>query len=519
MFEFPLLAHHSDCAAPMKPKVQDAVQASAVVEAVTDTDVVSRSSTNATESEETTRVPIYTINGTGEQTMYSEQSTYETRQAAMSAFSLLEEDTRPSHRDGYQRKHGNQGSNSPIWRNHKKHFFILSAAGKPIYTRYGDETKLSSFMGVIQVVIAYFSDEGDTLRSIRAGDHLFVFQTCGPLHLVAVSCTGENEYQLRCQLDMLFNQIAMTLTVLQLDRIFEQRVNYDLRNLLSGTEKFMDTLATSFQRDSSVFLESIQSSHVPMRIRDRVTQTLLSSLPPKQLLFGMLFAKDRLITLLRPRNYTLHPKDVLLLHNMILSSSAFRTVESWTPVCLPHFNHHGFLHAYVCFITPDLCLALLSAEKDAFFVHSDYKGRVVTALTTLGVVPELDASLPILGFSVLEMSIPGLRHCIVKSRTLGQFVEPLPIAPYTRSQDLKRLRRLYQYGLELCTRKLSPHRMACFTTGKETVVCQTSDTTEIYAAFGPLARKDVVLSGLQELRRWARNNEESLFMNTAPLLH
>ncbi|KAH6572217.1 hypothetical protein BASA62_003510, partial [Batrachochytrium salamandrivorans] len=47
----------------------------------------------------------------------------------------------------------------------------------------------------------------------------------------------------------------------------------------------------------------------------------------------------------------------------------------------------------------------------------------------------------------------------------------------------------------------------------------TSDTTEIYAAFGPLARKDVVLSGLQELRRWARNNEESLFMNTAPLLH
>ncbi|KAJ1340540.1 hypothetical protein BSLG_004634 [Batrachochytrium salamandrivorans] len=431
MFEFPLLAHHSDCAAPMKPKVQDAVQASAVVEAVTDTDVVSRSSTNATESEETTRVPIYTINGTGEQTMYSEQSTYETRQAAMSAFSLLEEDTRPSHRDGYQRKHGNQGSNSPIWRNHKKHFFILSAAGKPIYTRYGDETKLSSFMGVIQVVIAYFSDEGDTLRSIRAGDHLFVFQTCGPLHLVAVSCTGENEYQLRCQLDMLFNQIAMTLTVLQLDRIFEQRVNYDLRNLLS----------------------------------------------------------------------------------------AFRTVESWTPVCLPHFNHHGFLHAYVCFITPDLCLALLSAEKDAFFVHSDYKGRVVTALTTLGVVPELDASLPILGFSVLEMSVPGLRHCIVKSRTLGQFVEPLPIAPYTRSQDLKRLRRLYQYGLELCTRKLSSHRMACFTTGKETVVCQTSDTTEIYAAFGPLARKDVVLSGLQELRRWARNNEESLFMNTAPLLH
>ncbi|KAH6581635.1 hypothetical protein BASA60_002297 [Batrachochytrium salamandrivorans] len=322
----------------------------------------------------------------------------------------------------------------------RKHFFILSAAGKPIYTRYGDETKLSSFMGVIQVVIAYFSDEGDTLRSIRAGDHLFVFQTCGPLHLVAVSCTGENEYQLRCQLDMLFNQIAMTLTVLQLDRIFEQRVNYDLRNLLSGTEKFMDTLATSFQRDSSVFLESIQSSHVPMRIRDRVTQTLLSSLPPKQLLFGMLFAKDRLITLLRPKELHVTPKSVS--HCGVTGHLS----------CLPHFNHHGFLHAYTLH-----CRSLVSV--------------------------------------CVEMSVPGRRHCIVKSRTLGQFVEPLPIAPYTRSPGSQAAATLYQYGLELCTRKLSSHRMACFTTGKETVVCQTSDTTEIYAAFGPLARKDVVLSG------------------------
>jgi hypothetical protein len=43
------------------------------------------------------------------------------------------------------------------WRRKKKHFFILSEAGKPIYARHGDENELASLMAVIQVISMFRS--------------------------------------------------------------------------------------------------------------------------------------------------------------------------------------------------------------------------------------------------------------------------------------------------------------------------------------------------------------------------
>ena len=37
------------------------------------------------------------------------------------------------------------------WARRSKHFFILSDAGKPIFSRWGDEQELATFMGVLQV--------------------------------------------------------------------------------------------------------------------------------------------------------------------------------------------------------------------------------------------------------------------------------------------------------------------------------------------------------------------------------
>ena len=36
---------------------------------------------------------------------------------------------------------------------HKRHFFILTFAGKPVYTRYGDEVKLSSFFASLSTMV------------------------------------------------------------------------------------------------------------------------------------------------------------------------------------------------------------------------------------------------------------------------------------------------------------------------------------------------------------------------------
>lgn len=58
---------------------------------------------------------------------------------------------------------------SEAWRSHRKHVFVLSKAGKPIYTRYGTEEALSSTMGVMMALVSFVEAEKNIIRSIHAG--------------------------------------------------------------------------------------------------------------------------------------------------------------------------------------------------------------------------------------------------------------------------------------------------------------------------------------------------------------
>lgn len=86
------------------------------------------------------------------------------------------------------------------WAGRKKHIFVLSFAGKPIYSRYGNEDKLAWLFGVIQTLVSFVQAGDDTIKSITAGDTLFVFLVKKPLILAAVSKTEENVAQLTNQL-------------------------------------------------------------------------------------------------------------------------------------------------------------------------------------------------------------------------------------------------------------------------------------------------------------------------------
>ena len=58
---------------------------------------------------------------------------------------------------------------SEAWRSHRKHVFVLSEAGKPIYSRYGTEEALSSTMGVMMALVSFVEAGKNIIRSIHAG--------------------------------------------------------------------------------------------------------------------------------------------------------------------------------------------------------------------------------------------------------------------------------------------------------------------------------------------------------------
>ena len=58
----------------------------------------------------------------------------------------------------------------------------------------------------------------------------------------------------------------------------------------------------------------------------------------KALFFGLVIAKNHLVTLVRLKKYYIHPADLHLIFNLVNSTESFKMSETWTPICLPKFD-------------------------------------------------------------------------------------------------------------------------------------------------------------------------------------
>jgi len=61
------------------------------------------------------------------------------------------------------------------WEQLPKHIFVLSAAGKPIFTRHGDEQDIVTTFGLLQAVYSIAQDAGDKIRCICAGKRRIIY--------------------------------------------------------------------------------------------------------------------------------------------------------------------------------------------------------------------------------------------------------------------------------------------------------------------------------------------------------
>lgn len=274
------------------------------------------------------------------------------------------------------------------WRAKLKHFLILSSAGKPIYSRHGDDQLITNYIGVVQTIISFYQSTDDTLRGFTAGDVRFVVMSKGPLNLVAITRFPESDAQLRAQLDALYMQILSTLTLPSMERMFAARANYDLRRPLQGTETLLSALADGFTRGSpSTLLSALECLKLRKSHRQTINNTLLKTRSPN-LLYGLIVASGKLVSVVRPKKHSLHPGDLHLIFNMLFEAGSVKAGggENWIPLCLPGFNNTGYLYMYVSFLNlehpseqmqerpksrdgdqDEVAVLLISAEKEGFF--------------------------------------------------------------------------------------------------------------------------------------------------------
>lgn len=159
------------------------------------------------------------------------------------------------------------------WKRQSKHALILSNAGKPVWSLHGDENALAGLMAVVQALVSFVHDRGDTMQAMRAGRHRIVFLERGPLILVIASAQGEPDVVLLQQLRLIHGQIISILSA-SFEKMFARNPSYDLRKLLGATSHVLEALVRSFDVDPSALLKCL----VPLPMKSSLRHSTLLAL-------------------------------------------------------------------------------------------------------------------------------------------------------------------------------------------------------------------------------------------------
>ncbi|KAK6351398.1 Vacuolar fusion protein mon1 [Orbilia javanica] len=400
------------------------------------------------------------------------------------------------------------------WRSRKKHFFILSSAGKPVYSRYGDEAVVSQFMGVIQTIISFFQEGSDPLKSFSAGKHRFTILQEGHLYLVGVSSLGETDAQLRTQLDMLYTQVLSTLTLTTVAKVFGERENFDLRRLLGGTEVFLDGLSDAMVRgEPNILLGSLECVKMRKHVREKINSILLKC-RTNNLLYGLIIADGRLVSVIRPKRHSLHPPDLQLFISMLFSASTFKGGgEHWTPICLPKFNAKGFLHAYICFFQPEIALVLISPTREAFFEMKEVKDNIIEQLDRAGSIPIIEGAVKrgrYLTSDLIEGTV--IQHFLYKSKANVQFTMPSFDPHFSTPHARRRLMILYQ-RLHAAVHARNAHLKVHHSIRRRSVsLAWVTPTFELYCVAGAGTPRNILAKHANMIVGWIKKEEERLFI-------
>ncbi|KAI6780147.1 Vacuolar fusion protein-like protein [Emericellopsis cladophorae] len=421
-----------------------------------------------------------------------------------------------------------------IWKSKLKHYMIISAAGKPIWSRHGDLALINSSIGVIHTIISFYEGAKNPLQGFTADQTRFFVLTQGSLYFVAISKLGESDSQLRFQLEALYMQILSTLTLPTLTHIFANRPSSDLRKPLQGTESLLSSLADNFTKGSpTALLGSLECLKLRKSQRHTINNTFLKNRTDK-LLYGLIVADGKLVSVIRPRRHSLHPSDLQLIFNMLFEAEGVRGGggENWIPLCLPAFNNRGYLYMYVSFLDeegPDVkapgpeqtsstaqgevAMVLISTEKESFFELQQMRKDVAQQLAKSGSLAIIRAAARA-GRPRVDGIAPGshISHFLFKSRANVQYCMGSLDALFAELDERRKLMTIYHELHASVHAKLAHLKVLHSTRQDATALAWITPVFEFYCVAGPNMSRAMMTQGANKIIQWAKKEEERLFI-------
>ncbi|KAE9421226.1 hypothetical protein Angca_004852, partial [Angiostrongylus cantonensis] len=402
--------------------------------------------------------------------------------------------------------------------------FVLSEFGRPIFVSCGHEDQLCSLFALIGIFVSRVKLWGDRLLQFSSGDVHVRFCHRSSLILCIVSRSYE---QLDEQLNILFDQIVSTLSRSQLDIVYKKKGdNYDLRRLLRGTDKYIDSSVSAWRSDISLLQSAIRILPMSSTDREYLSSTMISCLTASKLdgvLFGLIIAHRQVAALVRLKKYVLHPRDTHILLNLISGNSSLRITEAqtWTPICLPNFNDRGFIYAYISFPWEEsaACLILLSVKKDHFDLLNEVKKRIVEKMESnqkffSSFQSCIDSPV---AFSISQVGSGSdlLWSFLYKNRASRQVCISAVKIPLVSREERYDTRRLYERITHLVREE--PHMRCLFVRrNQDNILVWVTDKFELQCVFSPLASAVTSTALVDRLLKTLKYHEQRYFILHTP---
>lgn len=434
-----------------------------------------------------------------------------------------------------------QGEHDPsCWLSHKCHVIVFTYSGKPVYSRYGSEDLIAGFTGTLQAIVAKFSSNGlldreDCLRSISSGNLRMEFLNMSPLILVCISKNiFASHATLRRLLSGIHSQLMFVLTE-GVNATLLARPNFDVRSLLGGTKPLLGNLISWTNRDMLLATRecAVEPLPLPSEIRTRVLNVLQQNCPSSSLL-TMLLAGHRLVATASgsDNQITLSANDIILLTNLVISSTSMRSTESWTPVCLPCLSAGAFVYAYVQYLSEDVAYVCVSLSPESSHFHaishhaaavksmvcsklfdggslaqimSDWISKCPLTMQALG---DIDGSIE------KREAISRVKHCAIVLNQSRQLFSTCATFPPSDETPLKDIFRCYQQCIGLLgdgddnPDSSSPSQQVAMTYKDSFVFVWLTSEFQLFIT----APRGTDVSVITYVYQWLRENEQVLFI-------
>ncbi len=242
------------------------------------------------------------------------------------------------------------------WRLRRKHFFIFTDAGKPVFTRWGDESDFTELFGILQVLMEMSVSNGlGALKHVCLGSHDVHFFSDEHLRFVMVSATGEPPDTCQHQLRLICHCLLSGCPTV--NRVLERNSSYDIRTQLLHPSVFR-SLIKSMNHDVPLIFQGIDCGFFDSGIRATLNNTLrkegfagydAGDEDGGGHLMSLIVCRGKILAWGQIPNFQLSTDDLLLLIHFSerCCGSGSAMENTWAPLCLPDYDKEGSFWVHV----------------------------------------------------------------------------------------------------------------------------------------------------------------------------